>query len=159
MNITLGANNIADTYPDKVQNFANTSDNRLLYSRAATQFGFNGGYWYTNLAFDLTNIKSTPKPKPVPAPPVVVAPKPVDTDGDGIYDKDDLCPTVAGPKSFSGCPDTDGDGVADKDDKKCLMVVLIPMVTELKIQKINVLLKLVLQNMKVALYLIPMEMG
>ena len=39
-----------------------------------------------------------------------------DTDGDGIYDKDDLCPEVAGPKELNGCPDTDGDGVLDKDD-------------------------------------------
>jgi iron complex outermembrane receptor protein len=116
MNITIGANNIGDTYPDQIQNFANTSDNRLIYSRAATQFGFNGGYWYTNLAFDLTSIKSAPKAKPVPAAPVVVS-KPIDTDGDGVADKDDKCPTVAGPKSLGGCPDTDGDGVADKDDK------------------------------------------
>ncbi|RZK04239.1 MAG: OmpA family protein [Flavobacterium sp.] len=39
-----------------------------------------------------------------------------DTDGDGIYDKDDACPEVAGPKELNGCPDTDGDGVLDKDD-------------------------------------------
>lgn len=39
-----------------------------------------------------------------------------DTDGDGIYDKDDLCPEVAGPKELNGCPDTDGDTVLDKDD-------------------------------------------
>lgn len=39
-----------------------------------------------------------------------------DTDGDGIYDKDDACPEVAGPKELKGCPDTDGDGVLDKDD-------------------------------------------
>jgi hypothetical protein len=42
-----------------------------------------------------------------------------DTDKDGIADKDDKCPTVAGPKKNAGCPwpDTDGDGVLDKDDK------------------------------------------
>lgn len=39
-----------------------------------------------------------------------------DTDGDGIYDKDDACPTVAGPKEYKGCPDTDGDKIIDKDD-------------------------------------------
>jgi hypothetical protein len=35
-----------------------------------------------------------------------------DTDKDGIADKDDKCPTAAGPKE-KGCPwpDTDGDGV------------------------------------------------
>ena len=40
-----------------------------------------------------------------------------DTDGDGIYDKDDACPEVAGPKALNGCPDADGDGIADKNDK------------------------------------------
>ncbi len=39
-----------------------------------------------------------------------------DTDDDGIYDKDDACPEVKGPKELNGCPDTDGDGVLDKDD-------------------------------------------
>ena len=39
-----------------------------------------------------------------------------DTDGDGVYDKDDACPDVAGPKELNGCPDTDGDGILDKDD-------------------------------------------
>jgi hypothetical protein len=27
-----------------------------------------------------------------------------DADGDGITDKDDKCPTVAGPKENGGCP-------------------------------------------------------
>jgi outer membrane protein OmpA-like peptidoglycan-associated protein len=40
-----------------------------------------------------------------------------DTDGDGIQDKDDACPTQAGPVSLKGCPDRDKDGIADKDDK------------------------------------------
>ncbi len=42
-----------------------------------------------------------------------------DQDGDGILDKDDACPTVAGPIENKGCPwlDTDKDGVLDKDDK------------------------------------------
>jgi outer membrane protein OmpA-like peptidoglycan-associated protein len=39
-----------------------------------------------------------------------------DTDGDGVYDKDDACPEIAGPKELNGCPDTDGDGILDKDD-------------------------------------------
>ena len=120
MNITMGANNIADVYPDKVNNFGNTSDNRLLYSRAATQFGFNGGYWFTNLAFDLTNIKSTPKPKPAPPAPVMQPKKPEppkDSDGDGVPDKVDACPTIAGSAKLNGCPDKDGDGIEDKDDK------------------------------------------
>ncbi|MGW8121923.1 OmpA family protein [Roseivirga echinicomitans] len=41
-----------------------------------------------------------------------------DTDGDGVLDKEDACPTEAGPAENQGCPwpDTDGDGVLDKDD-------------------------------------------
>lgn len=116
MNITMGANNFGDVYPDAQQNFANTSDGRFVYSRNATQFGFNGGYYYTNLNFDLTDIKRIKKAKVAPVAPVVVE-KPKDSDGDGIMDKDDKCPNQAGPKSLNGCPDSDGDGVADMDDK------------------------------------------
>lgn len=41
-----------------------------------------------------------------------------DSDGDGVLNKDDACPTVAGPAENNGCPwpDNDGDGVLDKDD-------------------------------------------
>jgi iron complex outermembrane recepter protein len=49
---TLGANNIGDVYPDRLKNFLNTSDNRFQYSRNATQFGFNGGYYYGTLQFN-----------------------------------------------------------------------------------------------------------
>lgn len=42
-----------------------------------------------------------------------------DQDGDGILDKDDACPTVAGPIENKGCPwgDQDNDGVLDNVDK------------------------------------------
>lgn len=40
----------------------------------------------------------------------------VDTDMDGIFDKEDICPTVAGLEVFRGCPDSDGDGVEDSRD-------------------------------------------
>jgi OOP family OmpA-OmpF porin len=43
---------------------------------------------------------------------------PPDSDGDGLYDGQDRCPTVAGPKP-DGCPpppDGDGDGVPDPSD-------------------------------------------
>jgi iron complex outermembrane receptor protein len=120
MNLTIGANNIGDVYPDKLNSYTNTGDGRFVYSRNATQFGFNGGYWYTTLAFDLSSIKSKPKPIPVPVAPVVVVPKPVppkDTDGDGVPDKEDKCPGIAGVPSLGGCPDKDGDGVTDAEDK------------------------------------------
>ncbi|MEO7979185.1 DUF5723 family protein [Flavobacterium sp.] len=42
-----------------------------------------------------------------------------DQDGDGVLDKDDECPTVAGPVENKGCPwgDKDNDGILDKDDE------------------------------------------
>ena len=56
-----------------------------------------------------------PPPPPVPSPP----PKPVDSDGDGLADKDDACPSAAGPEVNRGCPDKDGDGdgIVDRLDK------------------------------------------
>ena len=117
--LTAGAQNIADVYPDRLQNYNNTGDGRFVYSRNTTQFGFNGGYWYTNAAFDLTDVKGIKKPKQAPLAPMVKQ-EPVavaDTDGDGVKDDVDACPSAAGPKVFNGCPDTDGDGVSDKEDK------------------------------------------
>jgi len=56
---------------------------------------------------------------------VVQQPKPVvvqrtDRDGDGVYDDEDKCPDVPGPKENAGCPvskDTDGDGIPDDLDR------------------------------------------
>jgi iron complex outermembrane recepter protein len=117
LNITLGANNIADVYPDPLMKVGNQNEGRFIYSRASTQFGFNGGYYYTNLAFDLTDLKKKKKVTPVaytPPAPVVRAP---DRDNDSVPDSKDVCPDAAGPASLQGCPDKDGDGIADKDDK------------------------------------------
>ena len=60
---TLGANNILNVYPDKLQKtqqptptrfegavLDNSSFGRFVYSRNATQFGFNGGYYFLNLS-------------------------------------------------------------------------------------------------------------
>lgn len=54
--ITIGANNIANVYPEKLEKYGNTSFGRFIYSRNATQFGFNGGYYYTSLVFDFGNL-------------------------------------------------------------------------------------------------------
>lgn len=63
--VVLGANNLFDVYPDQIQvrNFPvpgsvgpfldNSSFNRFVYSRGATQFGFNGGYYYLNFNWTL----------------------------------------------------------------------------------------------------------
>jgi iron complex outermembrane receptor protein len=58
---TVGANNLFDVYPDQIQvkqyprpgdptNLDNSSFGRFVYSRGATQFGFNGGYYFVNLS-------------------------------------------------------------------------------------------------------------
>ncbi|HEY0039926.1 MAG TPA: TonB-dependent receptor [Flavisolibacter sp.] len=54
--LTIGANNIANVYPEKLEHYGNTSLGRFIYSRNATQFGFNGGYYYTSLIFDISNL-------------------------------------------------------------------------------------------------------
>ncbi len=71
VNITIGANNIGNTYPDKLKHFGNTGEGRFVYSRAATQFGFNGGYYYTSIIFELHNLKSNAKEKVAKAAPTV----------------------------------------------------------------------------------------
>jgi iron complex outermembrane receptor protein len=63
LRLTVGANNILDTYPDQLQWFrtgnndlsnafyGNTGEGRFVYSRNATQFGMNGGYWFAALNY------------------------------------------------------------------------------------------------------------
>jgi iron complex outermembrane receptor protein len=73
LNITMGANNMFDVYPDKAYidprnnqfNFSgdpasnyttardNTSNGHFLYSRNVSQFGFNGRYVFAKLTFQL----------------------------------------------------------------------------------------------------------
>ncbi|WP_266368473.1 TonB-dependent receptor [Tellurirhabdus rosea] len=61
--LIAGANNLFDVYPDKLQKTGyptptrlasegldNTSFGRFVYSRSATQFGFNGGYYFLTVA-------------------------------------------------------------------------------------------------------------
>lgn len=63
LTLTVGANNLFDVYPDplKVTNYPtperygtaaldNSSFGRFVYGRTATQFGFNGGYYFANLS-------------------------------------------------------------------------------------------------------------
>ena len=59
--LTLGANNILNTFPDKhcddqasaAANCGNYSDGRFPYSRRVTQFGMNGGFYYARLGLRL----------------------------------------------------------------------------------------------------------
>jgi iron complex outermembrane receptor protein len=58
LTLTLGANNVFDTYPDKWKNTrdgaigqaASYSDGQTPYTRNANQFGFNGAYYYVTAA-------------------------------------------------------------------------------------------------------------
>ena len=50
--VTIGANNIANIYPDRLKHYANTSQGGWIYSPEASPFGFNGGYYFLNLAFN-----------------------------------------------------------------------------------------------------------
>jgi iron complex outermembrane receptor protein len=53
MNITIGANNLLDVYPDEHAHSANYSSGRFVFSRRATQFGFNGRFAFARLALTL----------------------------------------------------------------------------------------------------------
>jgi iron complex outermembrane recepter protein len=69
--LSIGANNIGNTYPDRLKNFANTSDGRFVYSRNATQFGFNGGYYYTALTIEFHSLKANRAESRAPKAPTV----------------------------------------------------------------------------------------
>jgi iron complex outermembrane receptor protein len=49
--ITAGVNNVFDVYPDRLKNYANTTEGILIYSNESMPFGFNGGYYFLSLAF------------------------------------------------------------------------------------------------------------
>ena len=50
--ITLGVNNIFNVYPDPLKNSDNTVSGSRIYCAEASPFGFNGGFYYMNLAFN-----------------------------------------------------------------------------------------------------------
>jgi iron complex outermembrane receptor protein len=51
---TIGANNLFDIYPDKVRNGSSLQGaGYFLYSRTGQQFGFNGRFVFTRLAFTI----------------------------------------------------------------------------------------------------------
>jgi iron complex outermembrane recepter protein len=49
LRLTLGAENLLNTFPDKQEKAANTSLGRFPYSRNVSQFGQNGGFYYGKL--------------------------------------------------------------------------------------------------------------
>ncbi len=78
---------------------------------------------HVGLKIPIYKSKGSVKEKPAPVPVHVAAPSAKvvekDSDNDGILDRNDQCPTVAGPTENNGCPykDSDNDKVLDKDDK------------------------------------------
>jgi iron complex outermembrane receptor protein len=50
---SVGSNNIFDIYPEKVADPGNTTANQFIYSRRATQFGYNGRYIYGRFEISL----------------------------------------------------------------------------------------------------------
>jgi len=51
MTISLGANNVFDVYPDRIENYVNTADGRNIYSPDGQPFAFNGGYYFVSMSF------------------------------------------------------------------------------------------------------------
>jgi iron complex outermembrane recepter protein len=51
--LSVGSNNLFDVYPDETVNVATRSSNQFIYSRRATQFGYNGRYVFGRIEFSL----------------------------------------------------------------------------------------------------------
>ena len=49
LHLSVGADNVLDTYPDKQVKGSNISLGRFIYSRNVSQFGQNGGFYYGRL--------------------------------------------------------------------------------------------------------------
>jgi iron complex outermembrane recepter protein len=49
LRLSIGSNNAFDVYPETVVNPGNTGGNQFIYSRRATQFGYNGRYLFGRL--------------------------------------------------------------------------------------------------------------
>lgn len=61
LDITLGAENIFNVFPDKLKYKVNTQSGLLIYNPNFAPFGCNGGYYYINMSFNfLSNKKSHP---------------------------------------------------------------------------------------------------
>jgi iron complex outermembrane receptor protein len=53
VSINIGANNLFDVYPDKQTHSGNTSSGRFTYSRAVSQFGYNGRYVFAKVVLNI----------------------------------------------------------------------------------------------------------
>jgi iron complex outermembrane receptor protein len=52
VSINIGANNLFDVYPDKQTHSGNASSGRFTYSRAVSQFGYNGRYVFAKIVLN-----------------------------------------------------------------------------------------------------------
>ena len=86
--LTVGANNLFNTHPDKI---ANTADNPIyvltgsiadgqVYPRLGGPFGINGGFWYVRLAAKFAPFDMAAPVSPIALPP---PPPPTQTCTDG----------------------------------------------------------------------------
>ena len=53
MRLSVGANNMFNTFPDEHEKSSNRSNGRFPYSRRVTQFGMNGGFYYGRIQLTL----------------------------------------------------------------------------------------------------------
>jgi len=53
VNLTVGANNLLDIYPDRIAIAANNNAGQFVYSRSALQFGSNGRYLFGRIDINL----------------------------------------------------------------------------------------------------------
>ena len=51
--LTVGANNLLNTFPDEHEKESNIGSRGFVYSRRVTQFGTNGGFYYGRVSLDL----------------------------------------------------------------------------------------------------------
>ena len=102
--VTVGANNVFNTYPDKIRNVSainpiyvltGATNDGQVYPRLGGPFGINGGMWYVRLA-----AKFAPFEMAAPPPPVVLPPPPPETqtcpDG-SVVAVGAACPVIAPP--------------------------------------------------------------
>jgi iron complex outermembrane receptor protein len=101
--VTVGANNVFNTHPDKIKQSSfnpiypltgSTADGQV-YPRLGGPFGINGGMWYVRLA-----AKFAPFSMAAPPPPVILPPPPpaTQTCADGtVVAVGAACPVAALP--------------------------------------------------------------
>ena len=112
--LTLGANNVFNTYPDKIKNTADnpiyvltgsTADGQV-YPRLGGPFGINGGFGTVRLSAKFAPLPVSAPPPPVIAPP---PPPPMQTCADGsVIAAGAACPVAAPPPAAAATTSSAG---------------------------------------------------